>query len=619
VSSTFGRQESICCDDNGHYRPELVAAHTGDCESFLHRHALVAHDAVQQGAHQVRSLGAHLLGWIADARNLRLAWDYLAHNGGQAPGPSRRRFADFENQETWEYVRVIGKAIQYGSYRPGPVRRKDIPKGAGRGDRTLTIANIEDRVVARAVVQIIQPLYDPTFDENSFGFRPGRGRQLALAHAMTVTKQQERCVWLVEDLKQAFDRVPHGRLLDVLRMRLPENVVQLIERIIHNDSGRGLPQGSPLSPLLLNIYLDHFLDTRWRQLHPDLPLLRYADDLLILCHTEQEARSARPDLEQLLTPAAMLLKHCEDSVSNLTLGQHAEWLGYQVAHKGRLTVTIAESSWDGLRERLVLAHSKPQSPLRAYSTIRSWILQQAPCYADTDWAQAYVRLVETAKELDFDEIPSRNLVLSRWRRAYARWRRLSRDTGEGDVVRAPQDGGSACHVFPVHSGRGDGASAGAPSPSFSTSGRVTLYTDGCCLRNRVGGWAYLLDADDAENTVERSAGMKRTTNNRAELLAVIHGLEALCTPATVRVVTDSQYVAEGFNKWLALWRAQGWRCGSHKHMRPLENADLWRRFDLLGMKHRVKCDHVRGHAGHPPNERCDHLAREAAERLSRRV
>jgi ribonuclease HI len=148
---------------------------------------------------------------------------------------------------------------------------------------------------------------------------------------------------------------------------------------------------------------------------------------------------------------------------------------------------------------------------------------------------------------------------------------------------------------------------------------VTLYTDGCCLRNRAGGWAYLLETADAESVVERSMGMRRTTNNRAELLAVIHGLESFRFPATVRVITDSQYVAAGINQRLSLWKAQGWRCGSHKRMRPLENADLWRRLDLLGMKHHVRCVHVRGHAGHPQNERCDRLAQEAAEQFSCRT
>lgn len=139
------------------------------------------------------------------------------------------------------------------------------------------------------------------------------------------------------------------------------------------------------------------------------------------------------------------------------------------------------------------------------------------------------------------------------------------------------------------------------------------------MRNGVGGWAYVLDADDTEGPVERAAGLKRTTNNRAELLAVIHGLEALRAPATVRIVTDSQYLATGINQHLPLWKAQGWRCGSHTHTRPLENADLWRRLDTLQMHHRVICHHVRGHTGHPQNERCDRLAREAAERPYSRV
>jgi len=342
---------------------------------------------------------------------------------------------------------------------------------------------------------------------------------------------------------------------------------------------------------------------------------------LVLCRSEEEARSARPDLGHLLTPAAMLMKHCQDTVRDLTLGQHAEWLGYQVAHEGRLIVTIAESAWDGLREKLALDHSKPQSPLRAYSTIRGWVVQQGPCYPYANRNQAYARLVKIAGELAFDEIPNRNQVRGRWRRAHARWCRLGKGVAGEGAVRAPQkSGGSASHVvFSTRVGRGDGVSAEAPSPPFPTHERLALYTDGSCLRNRVGGWAYLVEAADGSRIAERCGALRRTTNNRAELLAVIKGLESLPSSAAVRLVTDSQYVAAGINERMPIWKAQGWRCGSHKHLRSLENADLWHRLDSALVKHRVICEHVRGHAGQRQNEECDRMAREAAERLCRRA
>ena len=176
-------------------------------------------------------------------------------------------------------------------------------------------------------------------------------------------------------------------------------------------------------------------------------------------------------------------------------------------------------------------------------------------------------------------------------------------------VEGVSDGGSACHVdSSTRIGRGDEASAESPSPAFSTPA-IKLHADGCCLRNEVGGWAYLLEAADGGRIVEGSGGLWRTTNNRAELLAVIRGLESLTFSATVCVVTDSQYVVAGINERLPIWKVQGWRGGSQKHRRPLTNADLWRRLDIVLAKHRVVCQHVHGHSGHPQNEECDRFAR----------
>jgi ribonuclease HI len=135
---------------------------------------------------------------------------------------------------------------------------------------------------------------------------------------------------------------------------------------------------------------------------------------------------------------------------------------------------------------------------------------------------------------------------------------------------------------------------------------VTIYTDGACSGNPgPGGYGDIL-TDAAGRRKELSAGYKRTTNNRMELLAVIKGLEALKRPSTVRVVTDSQYVAKAIKeKWLSGWMARNWRKADKK---PVLNVDLWKRLVPLLDEHNVTFEWIKGHAGHPENERCDELA-----------
>ena len=170
---------------------------------------------------------------------------------------------------------TLRKTILDTTYRPGRDRRVPIPKASGHGTRTLLIQSIIDRLVQRAIVQTVQPYLDPTFDEQSYGYRPGCDRQQALARAERLALSANTWVWLTEDLKDAFNQVPQRRLLDVVRHRLPnEGIVRLIEHVVLTDTGRGLRQGGCLSPLLLNLYLDHHLDRRWRMRHPDLSLLR---------------------------------------------------------------------------------------------------------------------------------------------------------------------------------------------------------------------------------------------------------------------------------------------------------------------------------------------------------
>lgn len=139
---------------------------------------------------------------------------------------------------------------------------------------------------------------------------------------------------------------------------------------------------------------------------------------------------------------------------------------------------------------------------------------------------------------------------------------------------------------------------------------VTIHTDGACLGNPgPGGYGAILSWKDHEK--ELSSGYKLTTNNRMEILAVIAGLESLKDSCQVEVVTDSKYVRDAIEKrWLANWKKNGWKTADRK---DVKNKDLWTRLDGLLSRHKVKLTWVRGHNGHPMNERCDRLARAAAQ------
>ncbi len=141
---------------------------------------------------------------------------------------------------------------------------------------------------------------------------------------------------------------------------------------------------------------------------------------------------------------------------------------------------------------------------------------------------------------------------------------------------------------------------------------VEMFTDGACLGNPgPGGWGVLLRWRQRER--ELSGGEPETTNNRMELTAAIEGLEALKRGARVRLHTDSIYVRDGITRWIHAWKRNGWRTAARK---PVKNEDLWRRLDAAIAGHDIEWHWVRGHSGHPENERVDALAG-AAARIAR--
>jgi ribonuclease HI len=135
---------------------------------------------------------------------------------------------------------------------------------------------------------------------------------------------------------------------------------------------------------------------------------------------------------------------------------------------------------------------------------------------------------------------------------------------------------------------------------------VQLFTDGACSGNPgPGGWAFILRHPQTGRELEQAGGAPETTNNRMELQAVIEGLATLKKRAEVEIVTDSEYVAKGCREWLSGWKRRGWKTADKK---PVKNVEQWTRLDELLQRHVVRFTVVRGHQGHPENERCDELA-----------
>lgn len=136
--------------------------------------------------------------------------------------------------------------------------------------------------------------------------------------------------------------------------------------------------------------------------------------------------------------------------------------------------------------------------------------------------------------------------------------------------------------------------------------KITIYTDGACSKNPgPGGWGAILTF--AGTAKEICGGQAETTNNRMELMAAIEGLNALKEPCEVALYTDSVYVKDGITKWIHGWKKRGWKTSDGKEVK---NEDLWRQLDEARSRHKVELHWVKGHAGHPQNERADELARQ---------
>ena len=152
--------------------------------------------------------------------------------------------------------------------------------------------------------------------------------------------------------------------------------------------------------------------------------------------------------------------------------------------------------------------------------------------------------------------------------------------------------------------------------SARNESEVILYTDGGCSGNPgPGGWAFILQHVETGKILEKSGAEMKTTNNRMELQAVIEGLRALKRRVRVHIVTDSGYVKNGVTEWMPNWKRNAWRRKTPSGNKPVKNVDLWQELDAQLSRHNPSFEQVRGHSGHPENERCDELAVQAYKDL----
>jgi RNA-directed DNA polymerase len=387
-----------------------------------------AQEAVTDEAEPARSAqtgwGADdLLGQALDRQNVLAAWKRVKANKGSAGVDGRTV------QETGEYLKTAWPEIRQrlfdGSYKPAPVRRVGIPKPGG-GSRELGIPTVVDRLIQQALLQILQPLIDPSFSAHSHGFRPGRSAHGAVLEAQQYVQAGYRTVVDV-DLEKFFDHVNHDILMDRLAKRIADRrVLRLIRRYlqagilahgVHSERFEGTPQGGPLSPLLANVLLDEVDRELERRGHK---FVRYADD----CNVYVRSRKAGERVLQALRGCyARLALKVNESKTAVAEVWGRKFLGYCFwAYKDEAKRAVATQALEKLRERIRQLTRRTRG--RSLEQIAEDLREYVP-----GW-KAYFRLAQTPRVMrELDEWLRHRLravQLKQWRRGTTVFRELRR-------------------------------------------------------------------------------------------------------------------------------------------------------------------------------------------------
>lgn len=331
---------------------------------------------------------------ILDTYNLKIAFKRVKANKG-APGIDGITIKEYE-QNLEEELNQLKEEVQNWSYKPTPVKRVEIPKPNRKGTRNLGIPIIKDRVLHMAIKLVIEPILEPTFSNNSYGFRPGRNQQQAVQEAKRIVESGKEFVVDI-DLSKFFDRINHDRLIHRLKAHIDDTrVLRLIGMILRSGvmidgvkmpTEEGSVQGSPLSPLLSNVVLDE-LDQELEQ--RGLEFCRFADDCNIFTKTERSAERIMTSIKKFIEKK-LKLKVNEDK-SKTAKSDQVKFLGMTIV---KATIAISKAALSKAMEKVkeLIPRGTDLTIERAVEQINNWYRGWASYFKMTQYP-AQLKIIE---------------------------------------------------------------------------------------------------------------------------------------------------------------------------------------------------------------------------------